>query len=129
MLNLVALCGRTVRDVDLRYSQAGKPVARFTMAVDRPFKNAQGEKETDFLDCVAFSALAETLGKYLSKGRLIVVRGSIRVRSYEVADGQKRKATEVVADEVRFLDKPKEGAKPQGVEEMGEDVEEGDVPF
>ncbi len=130
MLNVVVLIGRLTRDPELRYTPAGVPVARFSIAVDRPFTNQQGERGVDFIDITAWRKLAETCGNHLGKGRLVAVKGRLQVRSYEAADGQKRKATEVVADEVRFLDRPG-GAKGPGSEDLGEEVPGGeeDVPF
>lgn len=117
MLNKVILIGRLTRDPELRYTQAGIPVASFSLAVDRPFTSqSSGEREADFIDIVAWRKLAETCANHLGKGRLVSVEGSLRVRSYETTDGQKRKATEVVADNIHFLDRPKEGAAAPGVQ-------------
>lgn len=109
MLNKVILIGRLTRDPELRYTQAGVPVVSFSIAVDRPFTGQSGERETDFIDITAWRKLAETCANHLGKGRLVAVEGSLRVRSYETNDGQKRKAWEVVADNVQFLDRPREG--------------------
>lgn len=103
MLNRVVLIGRLTRDPELRFTQSGIAVASFTLAVDRNFKNAQGERETDFIDIVVWRQQAELCANYLAKGKLAAVDGSLRIRSYETQDGQKRKAAEVVADSVRFL--------------------------
>lgn len=107
MLNRVVLIGRLTKDPELRYTPNGVAVASFTLAVDRNYKNAQGEKETDFIPCVVFRQLAELCANYLAKGRLAAVDGRIQVRSYEGQDGQRRWVTEVVGDNVRFLS-PKE---------------------
>ena len=134
MLNLVVLIGRLVRDPELRYTPAGVAVASFTVAVDRPFTNAQGERETDFIDVVVWRRLAETCAQHLQKGRLVAVEGRLQVRSYESADGQRRRVAEVVANDVRFLDRPREVrgsedfdpfAGPEGGGEGGD----LDVPF
>ncbi|MDO4732728.1 MAG: single-stranded DNA-binding protein [Bacillota bacterium] len=103
MLNRVVLIGRLTRDPELRFTQSGIAVATFTLAVDRNFKNASGERETDFIDIVVWRQQAENCANYLSKGKLAAVDGSLRIRSYEAQDGSKRKAAEVVADNVRFL--------------------------
>ena len=103
MLNRIILIGRLTRDPELRYVPSGHPVASFTLAVDRPFANQQGERDTDFIDIVAWRKLAEQASQHLSKGRLVAVEGRLQIRSYETQDGQKRKAAEVVADAVRFL--------------------------
>lgn len=116
MLNQIVLIGRLTRDPELRYVPSGQPVASFTLAVDRSFKNANGERETDFIDVVAWRKLAETVTQYVGKGRLVAVVGRLQIRSYETQDGQKRKAAEVVANSVRFLDRkpgePQEAADP-----------------
>lgn len=108
MLNRVILIGRLTRDPELRILPSGIPVATFTLAVDRPFTNQQGERETDFIDIVVWRKQAELVSNHLSKGRLAAVEGRLQVRTYETQEGQKRKVAEVVADAVRFLDRPRE---------------------
>ena len=108
MLNRVILIGRLVRDPELRYTPSGAAVANFTVAVDRPFVTKQGTKETDFIDIVSWQKLAETVANNLGKGRLVAVEGRLQVRSYENQEGQRRKVSEVVAENVRFLDWPKD---------------------
>ncbi|MCL1974649.1 MAG: single-stranded DNA-binding protein [Firmicutes bacterium] len=108
MLNRIVLIGRLTRDPELRYTQSGVPVASFALAVDRNFKNAQGERETDFINIVVWRQQAENCAQYLSKGKLAAVDGSLQLRSYTGNDGVKRTVAEVVADSVRFLS-PKEG--------------------
>ncbi len=102
------MIGRLVKDPELRYTPSGAAVANFTIAVDRPFTTRQGTKETDFIDIVAWQKLAETVANNLSKGRLVAVDGRLQVRSYETQDGQRRRVSEVVAENVRFLDWPKD---------------------
>ena len=102
-MNRICLIGRLTADPALRYTQSGVAVASFTLAVDRGFKNADGERETDFIDIVVWRQLAELCANHLSKGKLAAVDGSLRIRAYEAKDGGKRKAAEVVADNVRFL--------------------------
>lgn len=109
MLNRVILIGRLTRDPELRYTPQGVPVASFALAVDRPFSNQQGEREADFIDCIAWRKLAETVGNHLTKGRLVAVEGRLQIRSYETQDGSKRRVAEVIADSVRFLDRPRDG--------------------
>jgi len=134
VLNRIILIGRLTRDPELRYVPSGQPVASFTLAVDRPFTNQQGERQTDFIDIVAWRRLAEQVTQHLAKGRLVAVEGRLQIRSYETQDGQKRKAAEVVADAVRFLDR-KTGAGPAaGVESREGEPEtpeggDDDVPF
>ena len=108
MLNRVVLIGRLTKDPELRYSPSGVAVTNFTLALDRKFKNAQGEKETDFIPCVVFKQLAELTANYLAKGKLASVDGRIQVRTYNDKDGQKRWETKVIAEDVRFLS-PKDG--------------------
>ena len=104
MLNRVVLIGHLTKDPELRTISNDISVTSFTIAVDRNFNNQQGEKETDFIPVVAWRKLAETCAKYLAKGRLVAVSGRMQVRSYEGKEG-KRYITEVVADEVQFLEK------------------------
>lgn len=103
MLNRVVLIGRLTKDPELRYTPNGVAVANFTLAIDRNYKNAQGEKETDFIPCVVYRQLAELVTNYLSKGKLAAVDGRIQVRTYTGQDGQKRWVTEIIAEDVRFL--------------------------
>ena len=110
-MNKVILIGRLTRDPELRFTPAnGVAVATFTLAVDRPFLNQKGEREADFIKIVTWRKLAENCGNMLKKGRLVGVCGRLQVRSYDAQDGQRRYVTEVVADEVQFLDRPKEAA-------------------
>ncbi len=107
MLNKVVLIGRLTKNPDLRHTQSGIAVARFTLAVDRGFKNQQGEKQADFIPITVWRGAAESCAKYLSKGRLVAVVGRIQTGHYD-KDGQRVYTTEVVADEVRFLEFKKE---------------------
>lgn len=111
MLNRVVLIGRLTRDPELRYTPYGVAVCTYTLAVDRPFSNGQGEREADFIPIVVWRQLAETCANYLRKGRLVAVEGRIQVRSYtpEGSD-QKRYVTEVVAENVRFLESANSGS-------------------
>ncbi|AFQ46433.1 MULTISPECIES: single-stranded DNA-binding protein [Desulfosporosinus] len=103
MLNRVILIGRLTKDPELRYTPTGVAVANFTLAIDRNYKNSQGERDTDFINCVVYRQLAELCANYLAKGKLASVDGRIQVRSYTGQDGQKRWVTEVIAEDVRFL--------------------------
>lgn len=139
MLNKVILIGRLTRDPELRYTPNGVAVAKFTVAADRPFTNRQGEREADFIDIVVWQKLAETCANYLGKGRLVAVEGRLQIRSYEDSQGNKRRVAEVVAENVRFLDRPKEGSgaaaagRGQASEEPSYGTEisfnEEDIPF
>ena len=126
MINSITLVGRLTKEVELRYTQAGKGVASFTIACDRPFKNQQGEKETDFINIVVWGNQAEHCANYLSKGKLAGVEGRLQIRSFDGQDGQKRWVTEVVANRVAFLS-PKDSNQQQWPPERqpGED----DIPF
>jgi single-strand DNA-binding protein len=108
MVNKVILVGRLCTDPELKYTPSGVAVANFRIAVDRTFSNAQGERETDFIDVVAWRQSAEFVDQYLSKGRLILIDGRLQVRQWQTPDGQRRRSTEVVADQVKALDKPRE---------------------
>lgn len=98
MLNHITIMGRLVRDPELRRTQSGKPVASFTVAVDRDF----GEKATDFIDCVAWNKTGEFVDKYFSKGSMIVVAGRLQIRDWNDKDGNKRRTAEIVAENVYF---------------------------
>lgn len=115
MFNRVILIGRLTRDPELRFTQSGVAVASFTLAVDRNWRNAQGEKETDFINIVAWRQLGERCANYLSKGKLAAVEGRLQIRNYEDKDGQKRTVAEVIADDVRFLSPKDSGSSaPEG---------------
>lgn len=118
MLNRVILIGRLTRDPELRYTPAGVAVTQFTIAVDRPFTSQGGEREADFIPVVTWRQLAETCANYLRKGRLTAVEGRIQVRNYENNEGKRVYVTEVIADNVRFLESPnREGGGGSGREE------------
>jgi single-strand DNA-binding protein len=116
MLNRVILIGRLTRDPELRYTPSGVAVTQFTLAVDRPFTNNQNEREADFINIVTWRQLAETCANYLRKGRLTAVEGRMQVRNYDNNEGKKVYVTEVVADNVRFLESAggKEGGASSG---------------
>lgn len=105
MLNRVILIGRLTRDPELRYTPSGVAIAQFTLAVDRPFSSQSGEREADFIPVVVWRQLAETCANYLRKGRLTAVEGRIQVRNYDNNEGKRVYVTEVVADNVRFLER------------------------
>ncbi|EAC6915146.1 single-stranded DNA-binding protein [Listeria monocytogenes] len=104
MMNRVVLVGRLTKDPDLRYTPAGAAVATFTLAVNRPFKNAQGEQEVDFINCVVWRKPAENVANFLKKGSMAGVDGRVQTRNYEDGDGKRVFVTEVVAESVQFLD-------------------------
>jgi single-strand DNA-binding protein len=104
MLNRVVLVGRLTRDPELRYTPGGDAVCNFTIAVNRPFTNQQGERQADFINCVVWRRPAETLAQHMKKGSLIGVDGRIQTRSFEGQDGKMVYITEVVAESVQFLE-------------------------
>lgn len=123
-MNKVILVGRLCRDPDLKNTTTGRSVATFTLAVDRRFKNKDGQKEADFVPIVVWGKQAEFAGQYLSKGSQIGVSGRLQVRSYDAQDGQRRYVTEVVADEINFIStKPKEvSGRSQQLPEVSDDL-------
>ncbi|EPJ0643341.1 single-stranded DNA-binding protein, partial [Listeria monocytogenes] len=104
MMNRVVLVGRLTKDPDLRYTPAGAAVATFTLAVNRPFKNTQGEQEADFINCVVWRKPAENVANFLKKGSMAGVDGRVQTRNYEDKDGKRVFVTEVVAETVQFLE-------------------------
>ncbi|MBE3597081.1 MAG: single-stranded DNA-binding protein [Hydrogenibacillus sp.] len=112
MLNRAVLIGRLTRDPELRYTANGTAVATFTIAVNRRFQNPQGEREADFIPIVTWQKLAETCANYLKKGRLVAVEGRIQTRSYENNEGRRVYVTEIVAENVQFLDSTRDAAGP-----------------
>jgi len=135
MLNQVVLIGRLTDDPELRYTAgSGVPVASFRLAVNRPFTNQQGERETDFIDIVTWRKLAENCANYLKKGSMAAVSGRLQVRSYDDRQGVRRKVAEIVADNVQFLERPRgSNQESQAVEDNQavDDIEISgdDVPF
>ena len=110
MLNHITIMGRLTRDPELRRTGSGVAVASFTVAVDRDFGGRDGgEKETDFIDCVAWRQTGEVVSKYFTKGRMIVVSGRLQIRSWTDKDGNKRRTAEVVADNCYFGDSKRDG--------------------
>lgn len=107
MINNVVLVGRLTKAVDLRYTSNGTAFASFTVAVERNFKNQNGEKETDFINCVMWRKPAENLANYTKKGSLIGVSGRIQTRNYENEQGQRVYVTEVLAEKFSFLESTK----------------------
>lgn len=103
MINRAVICGRLVRDPELRRTQNGTPVASFTLAVNRTFKNADGQQEADFLNCVAWNKTAEIVDQYCSKGNLVGVEGRLQSRSYHDNQGNNRTVVEIIADQVQFM--------------------------
>ena len=109
MINRVVLVGRLTKDPELRYTPSGVPMARFTIAVNRTFSSQSGEREADFISCIAWRKQAENLANFMRKGSLTGVEGRIQTGSYEGQDGKRVYTTDVVADAVQFLE-PRGGA-------------------
>lgn len=130
-MNHIFLVGRLTRDPEIRYTPNGVAVATFTLAVDRPINNDNGEREADFIPIVVWRKLAENCANHLRKGRLVAVEGRLQIRTYE-KDGQNRRIAEVVAGEVKFLDSGKKSEKPADKASDGPDFGEidlEDLPF
>ena len=113
--NRIILVGRLTRDPELRATPDGISVVRFALAVDRGMRAGE-ERQTDFFDIVAFRQLADNVANYVTKGRLVLVEGRLQTRSYTDREGNRRKAYEVIADTVRFLERPREGEPEAGVD-------------
>ena len=110
MLNHITIMGRLVRDPELRRTGAGTAVSSFTIAVDRDFSGKDNEKETDFIECVAWRQTGEFVSKYFTKGRMIVVDGRLQVRKWQTKEGENRYSTEVIANSCYFGDSKKESS-------------------
>ena len=137
-MNKVILVGRLTRDPEIRYTQSGKAVGNFTLAVDRYL--SQGQREADFIPIVVWEKLAETCGNSLTKGQKVLVDGRLQIRSYETTDGQKRRVAEVVAQTVEFLERrpaangpapaANAGGAPADASGLGSEVfPEEEIPF
>ena len=129
MFNKVTLIGRLTKDPEVRSSANNVSITHFTLAVNRNFTNSQGEREADFIPIVAFKTLAETCGKYLNKGKLIAVSGQIQTRNYEDKNGIKQYTTEVIANEIQFLDKKNSIDKQPDNPSIRDDDEDDELPF
>lgn len=132
-MNKVYLIGNTTKDAEKSETPSGVAVCRFSIAVNRDYKNENGDKITDFFNIITWRGLAETCGKYLSKGSKVAIVGSLQNRSYEDKDGVKRTVTDIVATEVEFLsskkedkEEVKEQARQLQLEEIDDD---DDLPF
>lgn len=132
MLNKIVIMGRMTADPELRRTNGGTPVTTFTLAVDRNYKSQDGERETDFIECVAWKGAAEFVAKYFGKGRQAIVEGRLQLRTWTDKEGNKRKTYEVLAANVYFGDSKREEtggsyAKPVEYAEIEDD--DGDLPF
>jgi len=117
-MNQVILMGRLTRDPELRHTQSGLPVASFSLAVDRRFGGRDGERQTDFIDCVAWRQTAEFLSKYFTKGRMCAVHGNLQIRDWQDKEGNKRRSAEVIVDNVYFCGDKREGGNDGGYKQF-----------
>lgn len=130
MLNRIVLIGRLTKDPELRYTQSGKAVCTFTLAVDRPYLANNGNREADFINIVVWNKTAENCAQYLAKGKLAAVDGRLQIRSYDGQDGQRRYVTEVIADNVQFLSPKSEGSQQEAwIGDSGYNSPPEDLPF
>ena len=133
MLNHITVMGRLTRDVELRRTGSGTAVASFTVAVDRDIANKEtNERETDFIDCVAWRSAGEFVSKYFSKGSMAVVSGRLQIRNYTDKEGNKRRSAEVVADNVYFGDSKRDStsAPAAPVQDFQQiDIPDAQLPF
>lgn len=140
MMNSTCLVGRLTKDVDLRYTQSNVAVATFTLAVNRTFKNENGEREADFINCVMWRQQAENLANWAKKGALIGITGRIQTRSYDNQQGQRVYVTEVVAEQFQLLESKGQGNQTQQRQAQQQapdfsrqgapmDISDDDLPF
>lgn len=134
-MNKIILLGRLVKDAEVKYTEGGKVVATFTLAVDRPFAGQNGKREADFINCQLWGKSAETLGNTVTKGQRVLVDGRLQIRSYTAKDGSKRYATEVVCNNFEYIERKADGDKlntnsaENGFENMGQQMFSEDIPF
>lgn len=139
MLNEIILMGRLTRDPELRYTASNTPVASFSLAVDRDFAPKGEEKQTDFIDCVAWRQTGEFASKYFQKGSMAAVKGRLQIRDWQDKDGNKRRSAEVVVDNIYFCGKKESSSSGEQVHSEGEirsalaipgePINDGDLPF
>ena len=111
-MNKVVIIGRNTKDIELKQTSSGTSVAEFSVAVKRSFKSANGEQDSDFFNCVAFSKLAETISKYVNKGDQLAVEGRLQTRNYTNKEGRKVYITEIIVENVEFLQSKKQDEQP-----------------
>lgn len=132
MLNKIVVMGRFTADTELRSTQGGKNVTSFTLAVDRDFKGQDGARKTDFINCVAWNGTADFVTRYFHKGSMAIVSGRLQTRKYETQDGQKRTATEIVAENVYFGESKRDTAESDASPSLPSEFnaeEDDDLPF
>ena len=121
MLNQVVLVGRLTSDLEAKELEDGKKVTNMTLAIPRSFKNADGEYETDFVECTLWNNIAENTAEYCKKGDIVGVKGRIQTNTYETEEGEKKKSTQIVAEKVTFLSSRKE--KEDDIEKSDDELE------
>lgn len=126
-MNIAVLQGRLTKDVEVRYTDTGKVVANFTLAVNRPFADKGGQREADFIPIVLWNKTAEVAGNNVHKGDRLLVEGRIQVRNYTDKNGVKRYITEVVGDRIEFIEYKQKNADTANMESFGEEIPE--IPF
>lgn len=138
-MNKILLLGRLVKNPDVKYTASGKCVTTFTLAVDRPFLDQQGQREADFIPVVVWGKAAELCGNSLAKGHRLLVEGRLQIRNFDAKNGTKHWVTEVIASNVEFIERKAEGSAgrpPHSMADMGQEVTKdmpfddiGDIPF
>jgi single-strand DNA-binding protein len=129
MLNTITICGRICNDLELKETSSGTEVISFTVACERDFKDKDGNKQTDFIDCVAFKNTAVFVSRFFAKGRMAIVNGTLQTRSWEDKDGNKRKSVEVIANNVYFADSKQADEAPKKNDFVNIEADSGDLPF
>lgn len=109
-MNRIIILGRLTKDPEIRYTHTGKAVADFTLAVNRPFKNEEGQQDADFISVVLWGKTAETVGNYVHKGQRLLVEGRLQIRTYTAKDGSTRWVTEVIGEHIEFIEKKEDSS-------------------
>ena len=132
-MNTITLLGRLTKNPEARYTSTGKAVTLFTLAVNRPYTNADGQREADFINCQAWGKTAEVIGNHVSKGDRLLAEGRLQIRSYTDKEGVKRYATEVVVNRVEFIEQKKDSnvkTEASPMDDFGSaDFEQDSIPF
>ena len=132
-MNTITLLGRLAKNPEARYTSTGKAVTLFTLAVNRPYTNSDGQREADFINCQAWGKTAEVVGNHVSKGDRLLVEGRLQIRSYTDKEGVKRYATEVVVNRVEFIEQKKDSnvkTEASPMDDFGSvDFEQDSIPF
>ena len=129
MLNNTVLMGRLTADPELKHTQSGNAVVRFTLAVERSYAKSGEQRQTDFIDVIAWRSTAEFVSRYFQKGMLVAVQGSIQTGSYTDREGIKRKSFDVVASQVHFAERKRDNSPDQTSNDRWDELENVDLPF